>query len=171
VSSRTARAGVPSARAINFFGAVACCALLGYAYFTQYHNGLEPCPLCIFQRVTLAALGLAFLIAAIHSAKGWGRYVHAGLIGISALATVGLAIRHLYIQSLPPGSVPSCGAPLEVMLEFSPVFDVVRKVLQGGGECSEINWMFLGLTMPAWVLICALILGGLGVWANARRPR
>jgi disulfide bond formation protein DsbB len=156
-------------RAVNFLGAAACVALLGYAYFSQHHFGIEPCPLCIFQRVTVAALGAIFLIAAIHHARSWGRYVYATLTGAAALATIGLATRHLYIQSLPPGSVPSCGAPLEVMLQYSPLADVVRKVLKGGGECSDINWTFLGLSMPGWVLICALLLGIAGVWANTRR--
>ena len=157
------------ARAVNFAGFLACLGLLGYAYYTQFHDGLEPCPLCIFQRVTMAALGVVFLVAALHNARGWGRYVYAALIAIASLSTAGLAIRHLYIQSLPPGSVPSCGAPLEVMLQFTPFFDVVRKVLHGGGECSQVNWIFLGLAMPAWVLICALGLGAAGVWSNTRR--
>ena len=162
-------AAVLSRRAINFLGALGCALLLAYAYYSQFHYGIEPCPLCIFQRVTLAVLGAVFLIAAIHDARAWGRHVYASLIGVASLATIGLAARHLYIQSLPPGSVPSCGAPLEVMLQFTPFFEVVRKVLHGGGECSEINWTFLGLSMPGWVLICALALGALGVWANAVR--
>ena len=162
-------AAVPNRRTINFLGALGCAALLGFAYYSQFHYGIEPCPLCIFQRVTLAALGAVFLVAAIHDARGWGRHVYASLIGVASLATIGLAARHLYIQSLPPGSVPSCGAPLEVMLQFTPFFEVVRRVLRGGGECSEINWEFLGLSMPGWVLLCALALGVAGVWANTRR--
>ena len=158
-----------SRRAINVAGAFACAALLGYAYYAQHHDGIEPCPLCIFQRVTVAALGAVFLISAIHNARGWGRHVYAILIGAASLATVGLAARHLYIQSLPPGSVPSCGAPLEVMLQVTPFLEVVRKVLLGGGECSEINWTLLGLSMPGWVLICALAMGAAGIWGNVRR--
>src|SRR5688572_2811552 len=104
-------------RAVNFIGAFACAALLGYAYYAERRLGLDPCPLCIFQRVTFAALGVVFLIATLHNARGWGRYVYAGLIGLASLATLGLAARHVYIQSLPPGSVASCGAPLEVMLQ------------------------------------------------------
>ena len=77
-----------------------------------------------------------------------------------ALATLGVAARHVYVQSLPPGSLPSCGAPLAVLLKFTPVFEVIRKVLTGSGECGEVNWRFLGLAMPAWVLIWALALGG-----------
>ena len=131
---------------------------------------LEPCPLCIFQRITIAALGVVFIVAAHPQRPQSGaRYVYAALIGVASLATIGVAGRHVYIQSLPPGSVPSCGAPLEVMMRFSPLTQVIKKVLTGGGECSVINWRFLGLSMPWWVLLLALALGVVGVWANLRR--
>jgi len=93
------------------------------------------------------------------------------LIAAASLATVGVAIRHLYVQSLPPGTIPACGAPLDVLLQFTPVTEVIRKVLTGSGECSQVNWKFLGLAMPAWVLICALALGALGVFTNTRIGR
>jgi disulfide bond formation protein DsbB len=60
---------------------------------------------------------------------------------------------------------------LEVLLKFTPVTEVIRKVLTGSGECSEVTWRFLGLAMPAWVLICALILGAFGVASNATSPQ
>jgi disulfide bond formation protein DsbB len=143
--------------------------MLSYALYAQYGLALEPCPLCIFQRVAIIALGVVFLAAALQHPGGSGRYVYAALIGFAALATAALATRHLYIQSQPPGSIPSCGAPLEVMLKFSPLTEVVRKVLAGGGECSQVNWSFAGLAMPAWVLIAALVLGVAGVLANSRQ--
>jgi len=148
-------------------------ALLGYAYYAQYKLGLEPCPLCIFQRIGFAALAVVFLIAGLHNPRRWGRPIYACLIGVVSLATAGVAIRHLYVQSLPPGTIPACGAPLDVLLQFTPVTQVIRKVLTGSGECSQVNWKFLGLAMPAWVLIWALALGALGVITNmrARRPR
>jgi disulfide bond formation protein DsbB len=156
-------------RVVNFGGAVACSAMLAYALYAQYGLGLEPCPLCIFQRVTLIALGVVFLAAALQHPRGGGRYVYAALAGLAALATAALATRHLYIQSQPPGSISSCGAPLEVMLQYSPLTEVVRKVLTGGGECSQVNWSFAGLAMPAWVLVAALALGVAGVVANSRQ--
>jgi disulfide bond formation protein DsbB len=155
-------------RLLNFAGFIACVALLGYAYYTQYELGLEPCPLCIFQRIGIAALGVVFLIAGLHSPRGWGASVYAVLIGLASLATAGVAIRHLYVQSLPPGTIPACGAPLDVLLQFTPVTEVIRKVLTGSGECSQVNWKFLGLAMPAWVLIWALVLGIVGVLINTR---
>ena len=119
----------------------------------------------------MALLALAFLAAALHHPRGRGRYVYAVLIALAALVTAGVAARHVYVQSLPPGSLPSCGAPLAVLLKFMPVWGVIRKVLTGSGECGEVNWRFLGLTMPAWVLIWALLLGAVGVVANLRPVR
>jgi disulfide bond formation protein DsbB len=165
--------GPDNRRLINFACFIACAALLGYAYFTQYHLGLEPCPLCIFQRIGILALGVIFLIAGVHNPRRWGVVVYAVLIVIAALVTMGVAARHLYVQSLPPGAIPACGAPLDVLLQFTPVTQVIRKVLTGSGECSQVNWKFLGLAMPAWVLISALVLGAVGLLTNARtrRPR
>jgi protein dithiol:quinone oxidoreductase len=151
----------------NFLGFGACVALLAYALYAQFELGLDPCPLCIFQRIAIAALGVVFLIAALHNPRGSGAIVYAGLIGLAALAAIGVAGRHLYVQHLPPGTLPSCGAPLSVLMKFMSPGKLITTVLSGSGECSEVTWRFLGLAMPAWVLICAFILGAFGVTANA----
>ena len=156
-------------RLLNLAGFGACVALLAYALYAQYELGLEPCPLCIFQRIAIAALGVVFLIAALHHPRGWGARVYAVLLAVAALTAIGVAGRHLYVQHLPPGTLPSCGAPLEVLMKFMSPGALIKKVLTGSGECSEVTWRFLGLAMPAWVLICALILGAFGVIANAGR--
>jgi len=155
-------------RLVNIGGFAICVALIAYALYSQLSLGLEPCPLCIFQRIGIALLGVVFLAAAVHHPRGWGRYLYALAIAVTALATLLVAARHVYVQSLPPGTLPSCGAPLSVLLKFTPLWEVVRKVLTGSGECSEVNWRFLGLTMPAWVLLWALALGSVGVIANLR---
>ena len=156
-------------RLINFAGFIACAALIAYALYAQYGLGLDPCPLCIFQRVGIIALGAVFLLAGLHNPRGWGGRIYVLLIAVAALATIGVAARHLYVQSLPPGAIPSCGAPLGVLIQFTPFFELVRKVLTGSGECSEVSWKFLGLAMPGWVAICAAALGALGVVVNGRR--
>jgi disulfide bond formation protein DsbB len=153
-------------RLINFAGFIACVAMLAYAYYVQYRLGIEPCPLCIFQRIGIAGLGIVFLIAGVHNPRRWGGVVYAVLIALAALATIGVAARHIYVQHLPPGTIPACGAPLDVLLQFTPVTQVIRKVLTGSGECSQVNWQFLGLAMPAWVLISTLALGAVGIAAN-----
>ncbi|MEO8315675.1 MAG: disulfide bond formation protein B [Pseudomonadota bacterium] len=153
--------------AFNLLAAVACFALFGYAMYSQLYQGLQPCPLCIFQRVAVISLGVAFVLAALVPARA--RIVGciaAVVVGLVALAGAGVAGRHLYVQSQPPGSVPDCGAPLDYMMDVFPVIDVLRKVLTGSGECSRIDWTFLGLAMPAWVLIWVLGLGITGVLVN-----
>ena len=153
-------------RGLNLLGFGVCLALLGYAWYAQRVLQLEPCPLCIFQRVGVAAAAVPFLLAALHDPRRWGAAVYGVLIGLAALATMGVAARHLWIQHLPEGAVPACGATLSYMLEVFPVSDVIRKVLTGSGECAKITWSLLGVSMPGWVFIAAAGLGGLGAYAN-----
>ena len=158
-----------SARQGNLLGFAACGGLLAYAYYAQFVLHLEPCPLCIFQRVGVFALGMVFLIAAAHDPVAGGKRVYASLLALAALATIGVALRQLYIQSLPEGSIPACGASLEFMLKVFSLGEVLVKVLTGSGECAKVTWTFLGLAMPGWVLIAALALGAYGLWNNMRR--
>ena len=158
-----------TARAANSLGFLACVALLAYAYYCQYVLHLEPCPLCIFQRIGIFAIGVLLAVDAAQDPVTWGRRVYAALLAVAAAATIGIAIRHLYIQSLPPGTIAACGASLDFMMKVFPLTDVLVKVLTGSGECAKITWRFLGLAMPAWVLIAALVLGGYALWANLRR--
>lgn len=158
-----------TARLGNFCGFAACAALLAYAYYAQFSLHLDPCPLCIFQRVGVFALGVAFFLATIHDPVSWGRRIYGVLIAVAALATAGVAVRHLYIQSLPPDAVPSCGASLAYMMKIFTLNEVLVKVLTGSGECAKITWRLLGLSMPGWVLIAALGLGLYGLWVNLRR--
>ena len=156
----------------NLVAALFCFALVGFALYSQQFMGLVPCPLCIFQRVALVGLGVAFLLAALPLDTHWRLQRSAALlVAAAALVAMGIATRHLYIQHQPPGTVAACGASLDYMLDVFPLTDVLRKVLTGSGECAKVDWTFLGLAMPAWVLIWATALGCGGVWLNwARRP-
>jgi disulfide bond formation protein DsbB len=158
-----------SSRLANFAGAIVCALLLAYAYYLQYHDGLEPCPLCIFQRLIVCALGVWFLLAALQNPGRTGARVYAGLLVATALTGVGVAARHIYIQSLPEGSVPACGATLDYMIEIFPVSDVIKKVLTGSGECHKIDWRFLGLTMPMCMLVAFTGLGAAGLAVNWKK--
>jgi protein dithiol:quinone oxidoreductase len=154
----------------NLLAAAVCFGLFGYALYAQYQLELEPCPLCIFQRIGVLAMGTAFLLAALLTL--W-RARFAGIVAVllvtfAAAATASVAGRHMWIQAQPPGTVPACGAPLEHLWEILPVMDVLRKVFEGSGECSKIDWTFLGLSMPGWVLAWALALGALGIVVNWR---
>lgn len=158
-------------RALYVLGLLLCLALLGYAGYAQAVLGLEPCPLCIFQRVGIAAAGLLFLLAALQNPKTWGACIYGVLLALVALATMGVAARHLWIQHLPEGAVPACGATLSYMLDVFPLSDVIRKVLTGSGECAKVTWSWLGLSMPGWVIIAAAGLGSLGLYAGCSNPR
>ncbi len=158
-----------SKRQVNLGAVIVCAAMMGYALYSQHVVGLDPCPMCIFQRIALIATGLVFLAGVVYNARAWGRYVFAALFLLAAGTGVALAGRHVYLQNLPPDQVPACGPSLDYMLDAFPLTEVLRKVFVGSGECAEILWQFLGLSMPAWVLIWFVILGGVGI-VNSLRP-
>mgnify|MGYP001557593172 FL=1 len=111
-------------------------------------------------------MGLLFVLAALHNPRRWGARIYGTLLVLAALATIGVAARHVWIQSQPPGTVAACGASLSYMLQVFPVGDVIRKVLTGSGECAKVTWLLLGRTMPAWVLIASVGLGAVALYAN-----
>jgi len=160
---------MPSRRLVNFAGFAACAGLMGFALYAQHVLLLDPCPLCVFQRVAVISLGLVFLAAALHNPRAGGRIAYAALLGLIALGGAGVATRHTWLQHLPPDKVPSCGPGLDYMLETLPFTDVLRNVFSGSGECAKIVWQFLGLSMPGWVLVWMVLLGGTAVWNNLRR--
>lgn len=147
------KAAVRTFRLRFLLGFVACAALIGFALFSQHQWHLNPCPLCIFQRIAFAALGLVFLLGAAFAPRGVnGRRAWGVLALIPALTGIGIAGRHVWLTHLPPDQVPSCGPPLDFMMEASPLADVVKQVLTGSGECAKVDWHFLGMSMPAWSL-------------------
>lgn len=161
-----------SRRVLNLFGFICCAGLLGYAWYAQGALRVEPCPLCIFQRMGVASMGVLFLAAWLHAPRGWGARIYGGLVALAALITMAVAARHVWIQHQPEGAVPACGAGLKFLLEEFPLAEVVRKVLSGSGECHQVNWTFLSLAMPTWVLLVSGALGALGLYANfSKRPR
>ena len=124
----------------------------------------------MFQRVCIGALGVVFLIAALHPARRTGSIIYGVLIFLVAGATVWVAGRHVWIQSQPPGTVPACGAPLDTLMQMFPLLEVVRRVMTGGGECGVVDWTLLGISMPGWVLIMAVTLGLVGIVNNIVYP-
>lgn len=144
-------------------------ALLGYAYWSQFVGGLEPCPLCIFQRVAFIAVFVVCLVAAIHGPIGIGRRVYGGLAFLAAAIGAGIAGRHVWLQNLPPDQVPACGPGLDYLMEAFPLAEVVRLAFTGSGECAEIDWTFLGLSMPAWTLLWFVLFALGAAWFGFRR--
>jgi disulfide bond formation protein DsbB len=158
-------------RLANALGALACAGLMAYALYVQHGLGLEPCPLCILQRLAVIALGGIFLVAALHPAGAVGRRVYGILLALVALAGSGVAGRHVWLTTLPPERLPACGPGLDFMLESFPLQETLAMVLSGSGECANVDWRFLGLSIPAWVLISLVCLGAYGLVYNWRASR
>lgn len=158
-----------SVKQVSLAGLLICIGMMGFALYSQHVDGLDPCPLCIFQRIVVIAFGFVFLATLIYNARGWGRYVYALLFFLVGAIGVSISGRHVWIQSLPPDQVPACGPGLEYMLDSFPLAEVLRKVFVGSGECAEVVWQFLGLSMPTWVLIWCVILGLGGAMNILRR--
>ncbi len=133
--------------------ALMCAGLLAYALYVQHVEFLDPCPLCIFQRVVFVWMGLVALVAAMHNPGRAGLWTYAALLSTGGVIGTGLAWRHMWLQNLPPDQVPDCGMGLNYMIETMPYSEVLQEVFYGSGECAEITWTFLGLSMPAWTLI------------------
>lgn len=152
-----------SSRRIYLAGLLMCIALLlGAAYF-QHVLLLEPCPLCILQRVMVMVIGGLFLLAFLHNPRGLGNRIYGGLILISAMIGAGISGRHVWLQNLPPEQVPSCGPGLNFMLDNFPLSRTIELIFRGSGECAEVDWSLLGLTIPAWTLIAFVVLALLGL--------
>ena len=159
-----------SPRTAYLAGFAVCAALMGYAFYLQYVLELEPCPLCMFQRVVMSAMGLVFLVAALHGPRRGGAIGYAVAQAVIGAIGVGLAWRHLWIQSLPPDQVPACGMGIGYMLDTMPFADVVMRTLKGSGECAKVD-LVLGLSIPAWTLILFVVLMLWAIVIAAKTPR
>lgn len=147
-----------SVRQWSLVGLAFCALMMTVALMLQYVAGLEPCPLCIFQRVAVLAAAAVFLVAALHDPRGRGGAVY-GVLGLTAVGSgIAIAGRHMWLQSLPADEVPSCGPGLDYMMEVLPLWDVLSRVLSGSGECAEIDGLWWGMTLPQWTLIGFAIL-------------
>ena len=160
---------IPGPRVLNLAGFLCCAGMMGFALYAQHVMLLDPCPLCTLQRVAVIGLGAVFLLAALQNPAGWGRRVYALFLLLFTGYGLGVAGWHWRLQNLPPSEVPSCGPGLDYMLETFPLGETMRMVFQGSGECAEVVWNFLGLSMPAWVFLCVLGLGTAGIWNVLRK--
>ena len=148
-----------SVRQWSLAGFAFCVLMMLVALGLEHIVGLEPCPLCIFQRVAVLAAAAVFIIAAIHNPRGRvGSTVYAGLSLAAVIGGIGVAWRHLWLQSLPPDQVPSCGPGLDYMVDILPMRDVIAVVLSGSGECAEIDFALLGISLPGWTLVGFVVL-------------
>ena len=141
---------------------VVCVGLMGFALYAQYVMHLDPCPLCIFQRIAVCFMGLFFLIGGLHAPrKRGGRTVYATLITLGGLWGIVTAGRHLWLQTLPPDQVPACGPGLGYLFDAFPFMKMLKLAFTGSGECAKIE-PILGVPMPGWTLFWFVVLI---VWA------
>ena len=133
---------------------IACLSLLSFGLYLEHVRGLEPCPLCAFQRLAYVAITVVALIAAIHNPTGIFRIVYNMLLIIFALIGAAIAGRQTWLQHLPAELVPECDPGMEYMLEVFPLGQALKMVFSGSGECAEVHWQFIGLSIAEWSLIC-----------------
>jgi disulfide bond formation protein DsbB len=156
-------------RPLNTAAFLWCAGLLSFGYYLQFHDGLDPCPLCIFQRIAFMTTGVLFLAAAVQAPGRTGNRIYAVLISLAGLTGAAISSRHIWLQNLPPGQVPECGPGLDYMLEVFPLTDTLKMAFTGSGECAEVSWSLFGLSMPAWALLnfLGLVTAGLVLnWLN-----
>lgn len=144
---------MPDWRRSFLLGALVCTGLMSFALYAQYGLQLEPCPLCVLQRVAVIACGVVLLLGAIHNPGRIGAAIYSLLVVLFAAGGAVVAGRHVWLQSLPPDQVPACGAGLYYMLETMPFAEVLATVFRGDGNCAVIEWRFLDLSMPGWTLV------------------
>ncbi|MCS2609111.1 disulfide bond formation protein B [Halomonas dongshanensis] len=148
-----------SVRAVALVGVTFCVLMMAVALVLEHVVGLEPCPLCIFQRVAVISVGVILLIAALHNPKGKAGAGIYGVLSLIATATGAfIAGRHVWLQTLPADQVPSCGPGLDYMMKILPFQEVVSMVLTGSGECAEIDFTFMGFSLPVWTLVGFVVL-------------
>lgn len=148
---------LPSSRLCNAAGvAGSIVAMLFAYYYLQRTLGLDPCPLCLIDRGLVMLAGFFFLLAFIHNPGRTGQRVYGGLALIPALLGVAVCWRHLWLESLPKHLVPECSPGLEYMLETFPIGETIRTIFNSAGECAEVKWRFLGLSIAGQTLLVFL---------------
>jgi disulfide bond formation protein DsbB len=125
----------------------------------QHVMELNPCYLCITQRAFVILTGMLALLALLHN---HGLKVYGFLIALSSLAGSFFSGKQLWLQSLPEDKVPACGPPAEYLFDAFNFNEALSMLLRGDGNCAEVQWTFLNLSIPAWTLLCFLFLAFLG---------
>jgi protein dithiol:quinone oxidoreductase len=148
-----------------------CAALLGFGLYLQHVKGIEPCPMCILQRYAFVVVALIALLGALHGPRGGMRRVYAALLVLVSLIGAGIAARQTWIQIYPP-ELAECGPGLEYMLDTFPLAEALPKIFRGSGDCSLVDWSFLGLSIANWSLLCFVLFVVIAIVALFRRnPR
>ena len=157
-----------SRRTLNGLAALVCGGLIATAIFMQYVMGLNPCYLCIVQRVFVITTGLILLVAVLHNPARRGQQWYSLFGGLSAATGAGFSIRQLWLQGLPEDQVPACGPSADYLFDALPLRDALSMLLRGDGNCAEVQWTLLGLSIPGWTLMAFVGLALLCLWQGLR---
>ena len=130
-----------------------CIGLLIFGLYLEHVHGLEACPLCIFQRIAYTVIIFIALIGAIHNPRNLLQIIYKLLIVISSITGAAIAGRQIWLQHLPPELVPECGPGLDYMFNVFPFREALKMIFTGSGECAEVKWRFIGLSIAEWSLI------------------
>jgi len=148
--------------------ALACAGLLAFGYYLQYFQNQDPCPLCLVQRGFFYAVIVVFAAAALHFPGRAGRRAYCAAACLAAAGGFGVAARQVWLQHLPPDQVPACGPDLFFMIENFPLSRTLQKLFMGSGQCAEVHWTFLGLSIAEWSLAWFAALALYALWLGLR---
>ena len=148
-----------SFKKINLFGSLLAFILVGLAVAIQAQFNLEPCPLCVTQRIVFIVIGCLFLLFSFFSPNQFIRFTHLTSLLIANIVGIISATKHILIQSKWIIVPAECGIDLDYMFENFPLTEAFSLLFKGTGDCSEIDWLFLGLTLPQLALIAYIMFG------------
>lgn len=138
---------LPSYSKVNLIGFALATLAIVASVFLQFHSHIEPCPLCIIQRLIIFLLAVLFLIASLHTPQPLGRRIFGSVLLFIAVLGGAVAGWQVWLQHLPAGEAPGCGASLEYMLRNVPFTEMIQMLLKGSAECARVSWSFFGLSM------------------------
>jgi len=142
--------------------------MIGGAQFMEHVLKLDPCPLCLMQRLWTLFAGVVVLIALSHEPR---HRIYPALVFLCSVLGGGFSVRQLWLQSLPPDAVPSCGPDMGYMLEVFPMSQILTAMTFGTGNCAEVTWSLFGISIAGWALVGFLVLAGVAGswWWTARK--
>jgi len=149
--------------------AAACVAMLAFGLYLQHVVGLEPCPMCIVQRYALILVAVIAGITAALKSRG-AHITGSSLMAIVAGLGAFVAARQSWLQWNPP-EIASCGRDLYGMIETFPLKRAIPMIFRGSGDCTQIDWTFLGLSIANWSFLCFVFFALVGIVLVARRAR
>lgn len=160
---------LPGIRLTNFVVFLGCVGLMAVGLYMQHFMDLVPCALCITQRIFIIATGAWALIGVLAHNLVPLRNILSFLAVISAITGGFFSSRQLWLQSLPEDQVPACGPSFDYLIEAFPLQEALTVLMRGDGNCAEVSWTFLGISIPGWTLVAFIGLALINIWQLIRR--